>query len=649
MKKLSLLNIGQLLNQNQKTSVTHHSQEQSKKFSSFDLITKSPYKNSINKQHLRHHAKDYFPITTRQHEFQSIKSPSQTTKASKQFSITNALSQLYKDEVKQPGSSRRTSKKNYTYQLKNILVKDKLSPFDIGQRIATQVTQPNIPQSPKTNLKTSPDVRSIYGDNNKQKLSSKQKSQNTTERMLQLETTRQKIIALQLKIQGNIQQRSQRNVNKNNLFDEKKQQLSQSIQQTIQQQLQKPQLPQNAVTVLKHYLDQLSDYEKKEIIDYETIYYLPPKNIRLLNQDPNEDQQYNNGFDNSNGDYKFVKQDQIAYRYEMLEKLGHGSFGYVFKVHDHKHKQNTALKIIKNKEKFYNQALIEIEILKVINKADPTCCLIKMLNYFEFRGHICLVFELLSCNLYEFIAINEFSGFDLDLIRRFAIQILQALLFMKEQNIIHCDLKPENVLLKDFNRSGIKVIDFGSSCFANQKLYTYIQSRFYRAPEIVLGLPYSTQIDMWSFGCIVAELFTGQSLFQSKSEKELLYLQIKVIGHPDKQLLDHSTRKSKFFDEQLQLNYIINELDLIQQIKPLSQLLDKSSEQFQDFVQKCLMWDPKQRMTPEEALTHPWIIDGLPQSIKKQHLSQMKHYRQLQTEGNLDYLKQSQGQGEQLE
>lgn len=63
---------------------------------------------------------------------------------------------------------------------------------------------------------------------------------------------------------------------------------------------------------------------------------------------------------------------------------------------------------------------------------------------------------------------------------------------MKEQNIIHCDLKPENVLLKDFNRSGIKVIDFGSSCFANQKLYTYIQSRFYRAPEIVLGLPYST-------------------------------------------------------------------------------------------------------------------------------------------------------------
>lgn len=120
-----------------------------------------------------------------------------------------------------------------------------------------------------------------------------------------------------------------------------------------------------------------------------------------------------------------------------------------------------------------------------------------------------MVFELLSCNLYEFIAIHDFSGFDLDLIRRFAIQILQALLYLKEANIIHCDLKPENILLRDINRSGLKVIDFGSSCFINQKMYSYIQSRFYRAPEIVLGVPYTTQIDMWSFGCIIAELFTG--------------------------------------------------------------------------------------------------------------------------------------------
>ena len=71
------------------------------------------------------------------------------------------------------------------------------------------------------------------------------------------------------------------------------------------------------------------------------------------------------------------------------------------------------------------------------------------------------------------------------------------------------DLKPENVLLKNPGRSGIKVIDFGSSCFESQRVYSYIQSRFYRAPEVLLGAPYSTAIDMWSFGCILAELATG--------------------------------------------------------------------------------------------------------------------------------------------
>lgn len=78
---------------------------------------------------------------------------------------------------------------------------------------------------------------------------------------------------------------------------------------------------------------------------------------------------------------------------------------------------------------------------------------------------------------------------------------------------MHCDLKPENVMLRQPNRSIIKVIDFGSSCLTDERVYTYIQSRFYRAPEVILGLPYSTPIDMWSMGCILAELFTGYPLF----------------------------------------------------------------------------------------------------------------------------------------
>lgn len=106
------------------------------------------------------------------------------------------------------------------------------------------------------------------------------------------------------------------------------------------------------------------------------------------------------------------------------------------------------------------------------------------------------------------------------LIRRFAIQILQALKYQKDNFVVHCDLKPENILLKQPNKSGIKIIDYGSSCFQNERIYTYIQSRFYRAPEIILGIPYSTAIDMWSFGCILAELYTGFPLFPGENEME---------------------------------------------------------------------------------------------------------------------------------
>jgi dual specificity tyrosine-phosphorylation-regulated kinase 2/3/4 len=95
---------------------------------------------------------------------------------------------------------------------------------------------------------------------------------------------------------------------------------------------------------------------------------------------------------------------------------------------------------------------------------------------------------------------------------------LQGLLFLEKAKIIHCDLKPENILLKQANKSGIKIVDFGSSCFENERIYTYIQSRFYRAPEIILGLPYSMPIDMWSLGCIMSELYMGYPIFPGENE-----------------------------------------------------------------------------------------------------------------------------------
>ena len=98
----------------------------------------------------------------------------------------------------------------------------------------------------------------------------------------------------------------------------------------------------------------------------------------------------------------------------------------------------------------------------------------RILDYDIFRKHLLISFELLSMNLYEFIKQNNFQGVSTGLIRRFAIQILQALKFQRDHAIIHCDLKPENILLKQPNKSGIKIIDYGSSCFQNQRIYTYI-------------------------------------------------------------------------------------------------------------------------------------------------------------------------------
>ncbi len=112
-----------------------------------------------------------------------------------------------------------------------------------------------------------------------------------------------------------------------------------------------------------------------------------------------------------------------------------------------------------------------------------------------------------------------------------------ALDYIKRLNIIHCDLKPENILLVDPKKSAIKVIDFGTGCLESSTYYTYIQSRYYRAPEIMLGLPYSTAIDMWSFGCILAELYCGHPLFAGDDEAEQFAMIMEIRGKPPLKML----------------------------------------------------------------------------------------------------------------
>ncbi|XP_053672445.1 dual specificity tyrosine-phosphorylation-regulated kinase 2 [Anopheles nili] len=370
----------------------------------------------------------------------------------------------------------------------------------------------------------------------------------------------------------------------------------------------KPMLPMTPAKALDYHGVHLTDYEKQEIEKYKEIYYLG-LDARKINAKPGVGA--NSGFDDENGCYQKIVHDHICYRYEILEIIGKGSFGQVIRALDHKTKQYVAIKIIRNKKRFHHQALVEVRILDELRKkdADGSHHVIHMLDYFYFRNHLCITFELMSLNLYELIKKNNYQGFSLSLIKRFCNSIVKCLRFLDELDIIHCDLKPENVLLKQRGSSTIKVIDFGSSCFSDRTVYTYIQSRFYRSPEVILGYPYDKAIDMWSLGCILAELYTGYPLFPGENEVEQLACIMEILGVPSKEIFQLATRKRLFFDSRGVPRCITNSKGRKRKpgSKTLSQALRCNDTVFIDFVSKCLEWDPHKRMTPEQAARHEWL------------------------------------------
>jgi serine/threonine protein kinase len=158
----------------------------------------------------------------------------------------------------------------------------------------------------------------------------------------------------------------------------------------------------------------------------------------------------------------------------------------------------------------------------------------------------------------------------------------------------------------------ITFADFGSSCFEEERMYTYIQSRFYRSPEVLLGLPYDTAIDMWSFGCILAELYTGYPLFHGENEAEQLLCVMEIMGLPPMDMVAKSTRQSTFFDANLQPKIVANSHGKKRRpgAKDLPSVLRCNDPLFIDFLEKCLRWDARERFTPEQALQHEWVTQG---------------------------------------
>lgn len=242
--------------------------------------------------------------------------------------------------------------------------------------------------------------------------------------------------------------------------------------------------------------------------------------------------------------------------------------------------------------------------------------MVRYTNHFNFREHLCICTELLGINLYELIKFNKFKGLPVKVVRHFTQQILEALRFLDSKEIIHCDLKPENILLDDPIRGRVKIIDFGSSCYESEKVYTYIQSRFYRSPEVILGMVYNRKIDIWSMGCIIAELVTGQPLFMGENEQEQISCIMEVMGVPELEMINQCSRRRLFFDStgNPRIHVSSRNVKRYPGTKSLKRQLKTFDDGLVDFIRQSLAWNPKSRISPLQGLRHDFIVGVPPKS-----------------------------------
>lgn len=310
--------------------------------------------------------------------------------------------------------------------------------------------------------------------------------------------------------------------------------------------------------------------------------------------------------------------------YQIIKYIGSGAFSKVYKVVNLKNNKYYALKQLKCQEKFHRYGLKEIDILKNIKDEAKAhfCCNLK--GDLIYKNHICLIFNLYNMNFYQLLRSRNFIGLSLKDIKSISKQILIGLDFIKKRGIIHCDLKPENIVIENYSND-IKIIDFGSSYYQNNKIYTYIQSRYYRSPEVVLGYNFSPAIDMWSFGCIIFELYTGKPLFKCHNCIELITLITEVLDIPTNKILEKSSEMETYFiksetlfsfkKKYYPLNYMCHKKKIrmpnSNSIKKIlsfkKETISKDLKDFIDIITKCIVWDPKRRLTPSEGLTYNFI------------------------------------------
>ncbi|KAF8784574.1 dual specificity protein kinase CLK2-like [Argiope bruennichi] len=315
--------------------------------------------------------------------------------------------------------------------------------------------------------------------------------------------------------------------------------------------------------------------------------------------------------------------------YTMVGHIGKGTFGRVIKARSLDTRQIVALKIVRNSLECIENAKNEVTILKSLNEKDPEgkYLWVQMVDFFEFQDHVCIAFEKLGESLYSFMKINKHRPYQLSQVRHIIYQICYSVKALHDNMIMHTDLKPENICFQssDFTygvratrqqtyrkplSTNIRLIDFGSAIHFTESRDMMIQTRYYRAPEVIFGLPWDQAVDVWSIGCILFELYTGDCLFAVHDNAEHFIMMHDVLG-----AFPHLFSSTDFAKRHEFLLYLGRRKKGRKPLKRYMHMSSKEHQELFDLMEKLLKYDPKERIRLTDALQHPFF-DLLPDHLK---------------------------------
>ena len=347
---------------------------------------------------------------------------------------------------------------------------------------------------------------------------------------------------------------------------------------------------------------------------------------------------------NANSNREDTIEDGTGGKYVIVKLLGQGQFGTVYSAQLITSPEVPhplfAMKVAKPDYRYRQQAHHEVSIMQHIQNnstEEERKYILKYYNCFVYRDRLCIINEQLSVNLYEVLQKRRHQGLPLSLIQSVMKQLCHALVTLEKCKVVHSDIKPENVLLVDIRKTDIKLVDFGSARFISHPSSSYIQSRYYRAPEVVLGLDHDYKIDVWSVACVGFELFLAFPLFPGQNEIHLIELIVQMLGPIPLDVVDQSPRKELFLpdktlksEEQIcaetgkevvefkhylthnNLDEIIYSYELFYGRTPQEQASERKRRAlFIDFLKKMLDLSPERRLSAKECLSHPFITTDL--------------------------------------